>query len=136
MTTSRAARQSAITAIHALQSEWEANFNAGDIERLVNTFYAEDARALPPEGRMITGRAGIREYFRELSKSGPAKVSLGVVSIEATDDLGYLVGTYAFTLHSESGERSHSSGYSLVTYRRGADGAWKCMVDMWHDAPT
>ena len=136
MATSKAAGNGAITAIHALQSEWEANFNAGNIAQLVDAFHAEDARALPPDSAMITGRSKIREYFEELSKSGPAKVSLGVVLIEASGDLGYVIGTYAFTLRTESGEESRSSGYSLVTYRREADGAWKCLVDMWHDAPT
>jgi ketosteroid isomerase-like protein len=107
---------------------------AGTVQRrgedeLGDWFYAEDARALPPEAEPIQGHAEIVEYFRQLRESGDVSFELGVIETVAEGSIGYLVGTYVFTSGGHQCERRDARGMRLQP-----DGSSKCVVDMWHNS--
>jgi ketosteroid isomerase-like protein len=58
-------QQEAESAIRALSDAFVRYFNAGDADELVQSFYADDARVLPPNQPMVSGRSQVREAFRE-----------------------------------------------------------------------
>jgi len=119
-------------AIEALRAQWAPHFNAKRLKELCELFYAEDARALPPNHPIVEGRARIRELFEEVHRAGDARFDLGVVHTEASGDIGYLVGTYTFTMRVGAAAPTVTRGVTLEAYRRQPDGRWRCVADMWH----
>ncbi|MFN8185791.1 MAG: DUF4440 domain-containing protein [Gaiellales bacterium] len=119
--------------IEAVRAEWLALFNAGRMDELGERFYAEDAWAMPPGVEPIRGRGKIVQLFRDVYESGDdPHYELVIIETVAEGNLGYLVGRYSFTVDGKS-----VHGLTHETYRREADGSWKCVVDMWHQSePT
>ena len=126
------ASDSGQAAIEALRAQWAPYFNAKRTAELVELFYAENARALPPNHALVEGRARIRELFDEVHAAGDSRFELGVVRTEASGDVGYLIGTYIFTLRATGAAPVVTNGITLEVYRRQADGRWQCVADMWH----
>lgn len=116
-------------AIEAVRAQFPVLFNEGKFDELGEWFYAEDAVALPAGREPIEGREAICAFFSELYDSVGLRFDLGVISTDATTDVGYLVGTYV--AHTDDG--SSVPGVTHEAYRLQADGTWKCTVDMWHD---
>ena len=123
-----ATAEAGVQAIEALRAQWPEHFNSGRITELGELFYAEDARALPGQHDVITGRGDITRFLREVRDSGDVRFELGVIETQVSGDMGYLVGTYVFT----DAEGVAHDGLTLETYRLQPDGGWKCAVDMWH----
>ena len=115
-------------AIEAVRARYSVLFNAGEMDELGEHFYAEDAWALPPDAEPVKGRSNIVQFFRQDHESGE-RIELGVIDTVAEGDLGYLVGTYVSTADGKS-----VNCVTLETYRRQADGSWKCEVDIWHNS--
>ncbi|MGE3267757.1 MAG: DUF4440 domain-containing protein [Chloroflexota bacterium] len=114
----------------ALDDAFVACANAGDMAGLVEAYYAEDARLLPPHHPMVEGKAAILEFWKGL---GPAVIEVGLDTpvVESSGDLGYGVGTATLVLRGPDGQPVHDTAKYLLTYRRQADGAWKVIADMW-----
>jgi ketosteroid isomerase-like protein len=115
--------------IEAVRDRFARLFNAGKIDELGESFYAEDAYALPPDHEPIRGRRQIARYIRELRESGDVNLALGILETVAEGESGYVVGTYVMT---SGGQRV--KGVTHESFRRQADGTWKCVVDMWHNS--
>jgi uncharacterized protein (TIGR02246 family) len=114
-------------AIRALSDAFVRHFNAGDADRLVREFYAEDARLLPPNLPTIAGRSEIREAFRGFLAAGMGGLTIDAYEIEVagSGDLAYGIG--AFSLPRPAPDR----GKFVEVYRRQADGSWRCVADMF-----
>jgi ketosteroid isomerase-like protein len=115
------------SAIRALSAAFVQHFNAGAADQLVQAFYAEDARLLPPDHPMLTGRSQIGEALRGLLEAGMGGLTIETYEIEvaASGDLAYGIGT--FSLASPAPDR----GKFVEVYRRQADGSWRCIADMF-----
>ena len=120
---------SAKEGIEAVRACFPVLFNAGKIDELGESFYAEDAYALPPDHKPIRGRREIVRYIRDLRESGDVRFELGILETVAEGDRGYLIGTYVMTSGGKTVE-----GVTHEAFRRQADGSWKCVVDMWHNS--
>jgi ketosteroid isomerase-like protein len=125
---STSATTQGIAAIQALREQWAPHFNAGKISELGELFYASDAYALPGGSDLVKGRAEITRFLRDVRDSGDVRFELDVIDTYAEGDLGYLVGNYVFT---DASGVAHQ-GLTHEAYRRGPDGSWQCVVDMWH----
>ena len=111
--------------LSAKSEAWEAAMNAKDVEGLA-AIYAGDARLLPPNGEIATGRDAVRTIFGGLMDAG---ISADLVSIEAkvSGDVGYDVGTYTMF----SGDAVVDTGKYIEIFHRGDDGEWLMTNDMW-----
>lgn len=110
---------------------WQAALNAKDIDTLVD-LYASDARLLPPNGTMKSGRAAVRAEFGAMIDAG---LSAELTSIEAmvSGDIGYNVGTYTLM----SGDTQVDVGKFMEIWHRGDDGQWRYSNDIWNsDMPV
>lgn len=115
--------------IEAVRAQFPILFNEGRFNELGKHFYAEDAIALPSGQDPIEGRDAICSYFDDLWKSAGLRFELGVIQTVASEDMGYLVGTYVAHMGDDS-----VPGVTHEAYRRQSDGSWKCTVDMWHNS--
>jgi ketosteroid isomerase-like protein len=117
-----------IAGIEALREQWPVLFNSGRIQELSETFYAEDAVALPGGLDHSTGRDAIRDLLQGFVDLGDVSFELGVIETHSDGKTGYLVGNYVYT--DENGDKH--DGRTLETYRLERDGTWKCVADCWH----
>jgi ketosteroid isomerase-like protein len=105
---------------------WDDALNAKDIDALVE-LYTSDARVLPPNNKMQTGRDAVRAEFGAMIDAG-----LGgeLTSIETTvyGDIGYNVGTFSI----RDGDQVVDTGKFIETWRRGDDGVWRISNDIYN----
>jgi len=113
------------SAIRALGDGFVRHFNAADADQLVQAFYAEDARLLPPNHPMVTGRSQIREGLQGFFAAGLGEIAIDTAEIGCSGDLAYRIGTYSM------GKPAPDRGKFIDIYRRQADGSWKCIADMF-----
>jgi uncharacterized protein (TIGR02246 family) len=105
---------------------WEAALNAADTDAIVD-FYTSDARLLPPNGEMSSGKDAVRAVFGGMIEAG---IGGDLTSIDAVvvGDIGYNVGTYTLT----SGDALVDRGKFIETWSRGSDGQWRIANDIWN----
>ena len=58
------------------------------------------------------------------------------VTVSSGGDMAYTTGTNRVTFNTPDGKPMAIDGKAVVVWRRQKDGAWKCAVDIWNDAPT
>jgi ketosteroid isomerase-like protein len=127
------AENAALAAVmKALDELFVLYFNAGDVDRLVATCYAEDALVLPPNAPLVRGRGQIRELFRELIEAGMGDVSHRTLPLYAEGDLAYGIGTNASITRAPGARPIRETGKHLLVYLRQSDGAWRVAVEMFN----
>lgn len=110
---------------------WEAAINAKDVDSLA-AIYTTDARLLPPNGEIATGRDVVRAVFGGLIDAG-ISVDLASIDTKISGDVGYDVGTYTMI----SGDTVVDTGKYIEIFHRGDDGEWRITNDMWSsDVPA
>ena len=106
MATTTAAIGDATRAIRAMDLEFMANVKAKDATRLVNAFYAEDARVLPPNHPAVQGKAAIRDLWQGVMASGVVDLALDTTHLEVSGDLAYGIGAYVMQIEPAGGPRT------------------------------
>lgn len=119
-------------------AQWAALASAGqNVERIVS-FWTDDAVVYPPGLPAFRGKAAIRGYV-EGALAIPG-FHITWTSSEATlspdGRMGYLTSTNAVTIPGPEGRPVTSRGRVVTVWRREQDGEWRCMVDIWNDAPA
>ena len=112
--------------IEAMSEQYVRHFNAGDADRMVSEFYAEDAKFLPPNHPMASGRSQIRDTIKGFLGAGLGELSIRPVQVVASGDLAYSVGTYSL------GKPAPDTGKYVEVHRRQPDGSWTCVVDIFN----
>ncbi len=130
MATTSTAFDDAARIIRAMDQEFSANVRARDAACLVDAFYAEDARVMPPNQPVVQGKAAIQELWKGILMSGVLSLTLDTTHIEVSGDLAYGVGTYVMTQERQGGPPGEQHGKYVVVYRR-RQGDWKAVVDMF-----
>ena len=125
MSTAAGTLGDATRAILALDAEFERLANAGKVDALVEAFYAEDARLLPPHAPQVNGKSALREFWQTfIATTNPSNIKLQTEDVSSSGDLAYGVGKYSFTVSG-----SQQIGKYVVVYRRERDGGYKAIVD-------
>jgi len=117
-------------ALEARSDAWESALNSKDVDALVN-LYTEDARLLPPDGKMTSGQDGIRAAFGGMIDAG---IGGETTRVETTvsGDIGYIVGTFSLT----AGGETAGTGKYIETWHRGDDGLWLIANDIYNNDPS
>ena len=115
---------------------WAKAYNSGDVETIV-AMYTEDAIMMPPDMPPAAGRAAMREFMTaDIAGAKAAGVTLVLLdsSEGVSGDLGWHSGTFKVT---DASGASAGTGKFCETWRRGADGKWLILRDIWNnDAPA
>lgn len=118
-------------ALAALDNDWSKAAATHDADK-VASYYADDAHAYPPNEPMVTGRAAAREVWASMFKIPDFKISWTTVSAGVDGNTGYTAGTYEDSYKDASGKTINEKGKYLCVWRKGADGKWKAIHDMWN----
>jgi ketosteroid isomerase-like protein len=118
-------------------TEWaELAASGKDVERIVS-FWTDDAVIYPPREAPIVGKDAIRTYVSESLKVPGFSVSWKPIQVvvSAAGDLGYTTGTNSFTFPDAQGRLTTAEGRYVTVWRRAGKGRWRCVVDIWNEAP-
>lgn len=99
---------------------------------VLDDIYTADARILPPGAPMITGRAGIKDFWSNVIQSMNAKSAvLSSVDVMPAGDGLIEIGRAVLTIQPEGQGTSDVEVKYLVCWRQ-EDGHWKWHVDIWN----
>lgn len=118
--------------IRALETRWEADFNAKDAAK-VAAYYDPDATLMLPGGPAMTGTAAITAGLTEGFKDPAFAVHFKAdkVGVSAAGDLAYSQGTARETGTDPVTRKPVTSEESYVTvYKHEPDGSWKAVEDI------
>lgn len=94
--------------------------------------YTDDATLIPPNGRLVTGRDAILEFWTPASSDfRTLEHRLTTDRLEVSGDVASEVGTWFQRGQFRDEEPTESSGRYLVVWRRQVDGEWKMQFDAW-----
>jgi len=123
-----------VAAIKSLLVEWVRLYNAEDFMSLVPVFYTEDAVLMAPDTPARRTKEAILLSYQKSSE-----LNIEHVDSSVAQDV-HVCGDSAFAWGLDTGTTTPRSGgdpvpYSakwLMVFERQADGAWKCLYEIWN----
>jgi len=117
-------------ALRAIIKDWSAAAQAKDAAKFVSV-YAEDAVVMMAGVPDIRGLAAIREGIPAMMQDPAFALSFEADTVEVarSGDLAYETGSYSMTMTGPDKKPASEKGHYVVVWRKGADGAWKVVVD-------
>jgi len=117
-------------ALRALIKDWSAAAQAKDAAKFVSV-YADDAVVMMAGAPDIRGLAAIREGIPAMMQDPAFALSFEAdrVEVARSGDLAYETGSYSMTMTGPDRKPATEKGHYVVVWRKGADGAWKVVVD-------
>lgn len=113
-----------LDAVKAVDAAFAAAMNAKD-STAVFGIYADDAKLMPPDAPVLEG-AAIHSTLTGLMAGGASDFVLTPTLSYGVGDLAYTVGSASFSM----GGKTETVKYTEVL-RKGADGKWRYVVDMF-----
>lgn len=117
----------------SLDDQWSAVAGARDVEK-VASFYAPDAVVYPPNEVAAVGYANAKAAWAAMLADPSLKLSWKTNRAEVSKggELGYTAGTYALSVNGPDGKTIHDTGKYLCVWKKGPDGKWLAVDDMWN----
>lgn len=119
-----------------LREEWARNLKEKRVEASVAE-YSPDAEFLEPDGQRVKGAEALRQLFETVTMTLDSDLTFTPLRLESSGDLTYDSGTYRETLVTRAtGKKQESEGSYLTVYRRGNDGTWLIVEQVWTGGPA
>ena len=94
--------------------------------------YEENAKILPPNEAIVTGRTEIQKYWQGAIDAGVADASVTSIATASNGDLGYEEGRYQLSIHQADGKIIPEHGKYIEILKKGKDGKWKSIYGIWN----
>jgi ketosteroid isomerase-like protein len=116
-----------------LDAEWAEAAAAKDVEQTI-AYYSDDAIVLPPNASTAATKEAVRNVWKEMFASPGLAITWKPtrVQLAKSGDMGWVSGTYEFTMSDASGKPINDRGKYLEVWEKQTDGNWKCRADMWN----
>ena len=87
--------------------------------------------------RPSSGKAAIREFVAKSFENPSFRISWKTNDVVVSEggDFAYGIGTNRVNVTAPDGTPVTIDGKAVTIWRREKDGSWKCVVDIWNDAP-
>lgn len=127
----------AVNAINKADSLWDDQSAHNSAEGWLS-FYTEDAIMMPPGEKTCTDTASRAASIKAMFAMPGAHMRFQATKTEVSKagDLGYSTGPYQFSYTDAAGKEAHETGKFCETWKKQADGSWKCIVDIWNADPA
>jgi uncharacterized protein (TIGR02246 family) len=102
-------------------------FNKRDAASLAMV-YTEDARLMPFNVPIMTGRAEIQTFWQAGFTRGLSHIEKTPIEVRLLGDTAIEMSRYVVTL----GERK-VRGKDMLVWQRGTDGKWRIAADIWNN---
>jgi uncharacterized protein (TIGR02246 family) len=110
-----------------LSKRWQTAWDGGDAAGLA-ALYTKEARLMPPNAKVSTGRAAIEATLRQVMTEMPGKLTVTVSDTGSSGNLGFARGTYVFV--NADGETQETGKWLEV--RKKVEGQWLIDSDIWN----
>ena len=136
-TTSSNDSTDAIAAINKADSLWDDQSAHNSAEGWLS-FYTDDAIMMPPGENTCTDKASRETSIKNMFAMSGVNMRFQATKTEVSKsgDLGYSTGPYQFSYKDATGKEIHETGKFCETWKKQADGSWKCIVDIWNADPA
>lgn len=123
-------------AIRETDKLWLEAVTKRDAERAIS-FWSDDALVLPPDAPVIAGKEAIRSFVGGAFSDPNFSIRwvTDEVHVSANGDMAYATGTNQVTATGPNGKVFTQRGKGITVWKKQADGAWKCVVDIWNSLP-
>jgi len=123
-------------AILATDKPWQEAIAAKDVERSVS-FWADDAVIMAPGQASLAGKDEIRGFVTQAFKMPGFGLRWETTSVDVAPhgDLAYALAKTTTTVSGPDGKAVSLRGKAATVWRKGPDGRWRCVVDVWNDDP-
>lgn len=101
------------------------------------SYFTEDGVQLPVNGPLVRGRQKIQEFMAPGFSNPDLSLTWEPVLAAADADggMGYTVGNYTVKRKGKDGKVAVTQGRYVTLWRKGADGAWKVVLDAGNPGP-
>src|SRR5271169_281047 len=120
-----------VKALMAVDSDWSKAAVARNVDA-VASFYAEDGVVYPPSEPIAVGRAAARKVWAAYFADPTFQISWKTTSAGVANRTGWTVGTYQDSYKGTDGRTTMENGKYVTLWRKGADGTWKAIHDIWN----
>lgn len=107
---------------------------AGDIESIL-AIYTDDAVIFPGRSEYLEGKEKLREYWAPRENRQITFHEITPIGVDIDGDLASDFGHYTASGIRDGEAWGPSSGKYLVVWKRGDDGRWRMLRDMWNSRP-
>jgi len=121
-----------IAAIKAVEVQWNQDWAAHDLDKIMS-HYADDAVLIVPGMPAANGKAAITEGNKPMATDPVTALSFTPARVEVakSGDVAWSQGSYTLTFTDpQSKQVINDHGSYVTTYRKQADGSWKCVADI------
>ncbi|HWX53494.1 MAG TPA: DUF4440 domain-containing protein [Verrucomicrobiae bacterium] len=117
--------------IARIREQWSRDLHDKRLEE-ITALYAPDAVFLAGDIGRVTGRPAVRELCRNVMAAVTSNLTWHSVTVESSGNLAYDSGEYDETLvPMAGGTPQQSKGSYLIVFRRGRDGKWLIVEQVW-----
>ena len=118
-------------------AEWADTAFAGKDAEKTASYWSDDAVVIPPGQPVIEGKAAIRAFVADSFRTPgfPIHWTSEAPAFSPDGKLAYMRSTTTTTAPGPGGAAMSSSSRGITVWRRGEDGRWLCVVDIWNDPP-
>ena len=123
-------------ALFRTDKAWSEAAASMDVEKTLS-FWTDDASVFPPGQPAVVGKDAIRRYVTEgFGLPGfSIRWETSAFEVSASGEMAYGLGTNAVTMNDPQGKAITERGRGVTVWRKGKDGNWKCVVDIWNAGP-
>jgi ketosteroid isomerase-like protein len=124
-------------AIAKADSAWDRASEAKSAEGWLS-FYTDDAIMMPPGEKVCKDKASRETSIKNMFAIPGVSLRFQSTKIEVSrmGNLGYAAGVYQWSSKDAKGKAHHETGKYCETWKKQADGSWKCIVDIWNADPA
>jgi uncharacterized protein (TIGR02246 family) len=131
--------QSTDKASDAVRHKLEANYEKlvpaigrNDQAAMMN-FYTDDAVLLSPDGRTITGRKEIADFYKEALAPGLTnKVSMNMVEVQRHGDIAFEARRYSWSVRQQGKPTETEKGTYMIIWKHQPGDYWKIYREVWN----
>jgi uncharacterized protein (TIGR02246 family) len=113
--------QEAQSAAAQLGHLYDTNYAAKNADAMAQ-LYAEDGMLVSPAGKIIKGRAALKEYYEKRFGSGAKEHHIHVIDASAQGDGGFSVAEFSVQVPKGDGTFRQESGHIMAVYVKEGDG--------------
>lgn len=124
-------------ALLELDREWSRLASEGaDIEAIVH-YWADDAVVVAPGQPPVVGHNALHDMVESSVQIPGWSISWEADDVHVSPDgrMAWMSGTNRVTFQNPDGSTTTAHGRSLTVWEKNDLGEWKCVYDIWNDAP-
>ena len=107
-------------------------WNANDLDGLM-AFIADDVVQMPPGRSTIDGKEALRSDWEKFLSENSDKWEPTIEDIEVSGDLAFVrIKELETTTPKDGSETKTLIGKGISIYRRGEDGSWRNVIEIWN----